>query len=289
MNATFIKHDDPGHGWLEVQESDLKELGATVNDFSGYSYRKGNRLFLEEDCDASKFFTLYKNKHGAYPKYGSVSTGKFANMRILPGIKSVSHLCMIGVLLLGGISASWAQKTDSSSPEQVVRRLHESLTEAMREGGRLGFKGRLELLTPSVTRTHELDFIARTTLGNLWSKLSPDQQITFTDTFRQLSISSYADWFKSHEGEAFEIVDQQAMPREQVLVRTRIVKGKDELARLDYVLRETKDGWRIINIMANGVSDLALKRVEYRSILERDGFPALIDMLKKKIAAAEKS
>lgn len=210
-------------------------------------------------------------------------------MRILPGIKSVSHLCMIGVFLLSGMSASWAQKTDSSSPEQVVRRLHESLTEAMREGGRLGFKGRLELLTPSVTRTHELDFIARTTLGNLWSKLSPDQQVTFTDTFRQLSISSYADWFKSHEGEAFEFVDQENMPREQVLVRSRIVKGKDEVARLDYVLRETKDGWRIINIMANGVSDLALKRVEYRSILERDGFPALIDMLKKKIAAAEKS
>lgn len=210
-------------------------------------------------------------------------------MRILAGIKSASHLCIIGVFLLGGMSVSWAQKTDSASPEQVVKRLHESLTEAMREGSRLGFKGRLELLTPSVNRTHDLDFIARTTLGNLWSKLSPDQQITFTDTFRQLSISSYADWFKSHEGEAFEFVDQQAMPREQVLVRSRIVKGKDEVARLDYVLRETKDGWRIINIMANGVSDLALKRVEYRSILERDGFPALIDMLKKKIAAAEKS
>jgi phospholipid transport system substrate-binding protein len=210
-------------------------------------------------------------------------------MRILAGIKSASHLCIIGVFLLSGMSVSWAQKTDSASPEQVVKRLHESLTEAMREGSRLGYKGRLELLTPSVTRTHDLDFIARTTLGNLWSKLSPDQQITFTDTFRQLSISSYADWFKSHEGEAFEFVDQQAMPREQVLVRTRIVKEKVEVARLDYVLRETKDGWRIINIMANGVSDLALKRVEYRSILERDGFPALIDMLKKKIAAAEKS
>jgi hypothetical protein len=67
MNATFTKHDDPGHGWLEVQESDIKELGATVNDFSGYSYRKGNRLFLEEDCDASKFVTLWKQKFGAYP------------------------------------------------------------------------------------------------------------------------------------------------------------------------------------------------------------------------------
>ena len=69
MNATFIKHDDAGHGWLEVKESDLKELGLKVADFSAYSYRKGNRLFLEEDCDAGKFFTFYKKKHDAYPSY----------------------------------------------------------------------------------------------------------------------------------------------------------------------------------------------------------------------------
>lgn len=69
MNATFTKHDDPSHGWLEVQVDDLVELGSTVVDFSGYSYRDGDRLFLEEDCDASKFFTLYKNKFGAHPSY----------------------------------------------------------------------------------------------------------------------------------------------------------------------------------------------------------------------------
>ena len=69
MNATFTKHDDAGHGWLEVQESDIKELGITVADFSAYSYRKGKRLFLEEDCDMSKFFALFKNKHGVYPNY----------------------------------------------------------------------------------------------------------------------------------------------------------------------------------------------------------------------------
>jgi len=69
MNATFIKHDDAGHGWLEVDERELAQIGAAAADFSAYSYRKGTRLFLEEDCDMSKFFTLYKNKHGAYPSY----------------------------------------------------------------------------------------------------------------------------------------------------------------------------------------------------------------------------
>lgn len=69
MNATFTKHDDPSHGWLEVDERELAQLGAKAADFSAYSYRKGHRLFLEEDCDASKFFTLWKQKFGQYPQY----------------------------------------------------------------------------------------------------------------------------------------------------------------------------------------------------------------------------
>ncbi|MDO8437647.1 MAG: HpnM family protein [Nitrosomonadaceae bacterium] len=209
-------------------------------------------------------------------------------MRILPGIKSVSHFCMIAVTLLV-TSTSWAQNPEPGSPEQVVRRFHESLLEAMREGGRLGYRGRLELLAPAIDRSHDLDFIARITLGSHWTKLDPEQQRIFTDTFRQLSISSYAGWFKSHEGERFEFMEQQPMPREQVLVRSQLVQAKGEVVRFDYVLRQTKDGWRIINILADGVSDLALKRVEYRAVLERDGFPALIDMLKKKIVQSEQN
>jgi hypothetical protein len=69
MNAVFTKHNDPSHGWLEVEESELAQIGAKAADFSGYSYRYGSRLFLEEDCDASKFFTLWKAKFGEYPRY----------------------------------------------------------------------------------------------------------------------------------------------------------------------------------------------------------------------------
>jgi len=209
-------------------------------------------------------------------------------VRILLGTKSVSHFCMIAVLLLV-TSMSWAQKLEPGDPGQVVQRFHESLLEAMREGSRLGYRGRLKQLAPAVERSHDLDFIARTSLGSHWTRLDPEQQRIFTDTFKQLSISSYAEWFKSHEGERFEFVEQQPMPREQILVRSQLVQAKGEVVRFDYVLRQTKDGWRIINILADGVSDLALKRVEYRAILERDGFPALVDMLKKKIASAEQS
>ena len=157
----------------------------------------------------------------------------------------------------------------------------------MREGPKLGYQGRYDLLAPVVDQTHDLDFIARTALGANWTQLTAEQQRAFTDVFRKLSIGSYAGWFKSHEGERFEFLERQPMPRDQVMVRTRLVQKGGEPVRFDYVLREGKEGWRIVNVLADGVSDLALKRVEYRAILQRDGFAALIDMLKKKVVLTE--
>lgn len=60
MDGTFTFHTDPGHGWLEVAEGDLTTAGLKVSDFSEYSYRRGSRLFLEEDLDAGVFINAWK-------------------------------------------------------------------------------------------------------------------------------------------------------------------------------------------------------------------------------------
>jgi phospholipid transport system substrate-binding protein len=55
---------------------------------------------------------------------------------------------------------------------------------------------------------------------------------------------------------------------DQVMVR-QLVQPSGDINRFDYILRQGKDGWRIIIILADGVSDPALKRVEYRVILQQ--------------------
>ena len=52
MKYRFI--EDPGHGWLEVQVSEIQRLGVGQK-ISRYSYLKGDRAYLEEDCDLSVF------------------------------------------------------------------------------------------------------------------------------------------------------------------------------------------------------------------------------------------
>jgi len=209
-------------------------------------------------------------------------------MRILLEIKSIFHLLIMTAMLLY-LPASWAQKPDTTSPVQTVNSLHATLLKGMREGDKIGFQGRFKLLAPVINRTHDLSFIAHTILGKLWTKLDREQQHIFIGTFRKLSISTYAGWFKNYEGERFEFIEKKTMPRNQILVRSRLIKANGDTVSLDYILRQGKEGWHIINILADGVSDLALKRVEYRSILRKKGFPVFIDMLKEKIALAEKN
>lgn len=60
-NFTF--YSDSGHGWLEVPIELCREY-ELQGKITGYSYRKGNNLYLEEDCDASTFIEVLIKKSG---------------------------------------------------------------------------------------------------------------------------------------------------------------------------------------------------------------------------------
>ena len=209
-------------------------------------------------------------------------------MKNWPEIKSALHLLIVAAMLLY-IPVAWTQGLDTTDPAKTVNSLHSSLLKGMQGGEKLGFQGRFKLLTPIVERSLDLDFIAKTILGKLWTKLNREQQQIFISHFHKLSISTYAGWFKEYDGERFKYIDQKTMPRNYVLVRSQLIKSNGDTVSFDYLLRQDKKDWRIINILADGVSDLALKRVEYRSVLEKKGFKVFIDMLKKKIELAEKN
>jgi hypothetical protein len=69
MATVFNYWQDPGHGWVQVCEADLRPYGLTIEDFSTFSYRKGDARYLEEDCDASKFVRAFEEKNGHRPRF----------------------------------------------------------------------------------------------------------------------------------------------------------------------------------------------------------------------------
>lgn len=65
--TTLTFHADPGHGWLAVPHQVLAELGQSDADYSPYSYRDAEAVYLEEDGDAPSFVVLWAQHAGSLP------------------------------------------------------------------------------------------------------------------------------------------------------------------------------------------------------------------------------
>ena len=153
----------------------------------------------------------------------------------------------------------------------------------MKNGKQLGYAGRYSNLESAVTNSHDLPKIARVIVGKEWEKLSEDQQKKLEDLIVRLSIASYAHNFKDYGGESFTYDSEEETTRGGILVHSHFNIPNDKPVKFDYMLKETGPSWRIINIVANGVSDLALKRSEYTSILQKEGFDSLVSKIDDKI------
>lgn len=180
-------------------------------------------------------------------------------------------------------ASAFAQTESSASAKQIVDKFQSDLIAVMKEGKQLGYAGRYEKLKEAVINSHDLSKIARIVVGKEGEKLSEEQQQKLDEVFSKLSIASYAHNFKDYSGEAFVFDSEEQTTRGGVVIHSHLVIPDDKPVKFDYMLKEKGNSWRIINIIANGVSDLALKRSEYTTILQREGFDALIAKINEKI------
>jgi phospholipid transport system substrate-binding protein len=196
-------------------------------------------------------------------------------------LKNIKFVVVFMSILLLATSNVFAK---DEGARQVVDKFQSDLISVMKNGKQLGFSGRYDKLVGSVSNSHDLTKIARIVVGKEWEKLSAEQQKKLVDVFSRLSIASYAHNFKEYGGEAFTIDSEEETARGGgVVVYAHLSIPNDKDVKFEYHLKEQDKSWRIINIVANGVSDLALKRSEYTSILQREGFDALIAKISEKI------
>lgn len=186
------------------------------------------------------------------------------------------------------VFASSMAMADAAAPTATIDRLHSALIEVMKNADALRFEGRRDKLAPVITESFDLAYICKIILGRQWDRLSRIERARMIDTFTRLTVATYAARFDGFSGESFRNVEESAMNRGRMLVRTELVRPRDEPVHLDYVLQQREGGWRIVNVVAEGVSDLSLKRADYGPIIKREGFETLIRKLEGQILDFEK-
>ncbi len=189
------------------------------------------------------------------------------------------------VLVLAALVPAEGAEAPASA---LIERFHETLIGVMKKAETLGFEGRYEKLAPAVKETFNLAFMARFAAGSHWKKLSADQRGKLIEAFSALTIATYAERFDGYSGERFDTLNETQFRRRTRLVKTGLVKSDGETIILNYLVGQRGGKWGVIDVHFKGVSELAVRRSEYTSVLKRKGFGTLIAVIEKKIANLRK-
>jgi phospholipid transport system substrate-binding protein len=188
-----------------------------------------------------------------------------------------------GVAVVLAAAAGFAAAVQRATPVATVEALQDGLLGLLKDADRLGYRGRLARIEPVIDETFDVPFMAEKAVGRHWKTLSDADRARWVALFREFMAANYAGNFDRFSGQRFEVLGEEPAANDTRIVRTVLRNPGGEDVELNYRLR-TSDGSRIIDILLKGtVSELALRRSDYTSVLERDGFDALVTTLRSRI------
>ncbi len=202
--------------------------------------------------------------------------------RIATYIIFIPCLLLAAIFLLSPVLSA----ADGPTPEHTIGRLNAALLDTMKGADELGYKGRYQLLEPVISDVFALSFMASKAMGSHWKKLTPKQREIYLKTYTDWTVATYAGRFDGYSGESFDISRSAPVDQDTVAVKSSILKpGGERIVDFKYLLRRMSGEWRIIDIRIVEVSQLALTRAQFVSVMNKEGFDSLISMLKEKTMA----
>jgi len=94
---------------------------------------------------------------------------------------------------------------------------------------------------------------------------------------------TYADRFDIYSGEQLEVSGERPYGPD-VMVQTKFVNSNGGTTTLDYLMRQNQGAWQITDVYLGGtISQVAVQRSEFSSILRREGIDGLVMALNRKV------
>ena len=191
-------------------------------------------------------------------------------------------LLLAGGGLLGLALSARAQGDAPDPAAKAVRAFYDALLAVMKQADKLGIEGRYEKLARVIGATFDLAAMTRIAVGPDWNAIGPEQQAALVENFTRMTIATYASRFDGYSGERFEVEPTSEVRSTGRIVRSKLIPSNGEPVALNYLMRESGDTWKIVDVYLTGtISELATRRSEFNAILRSGGPTALIESLRQ--------
>jgi phospholipid transport system substrate-binding protein len=199
---------------------------------------------------------------------------------------------LLGVLAAGALAGLAAVSPAGAAPSDGAARLIDELArqtiDIVADKG-LDRAARAEKLLALLDKGFDGDTISRFVLGNHWRTATDAEKREFMEVFREFTALSYAKRFEAYSGQKLEILgirDQTTdKGKRKAMVQSELTRSDGTPVKVDWRVREAGDGWRIYDVVVEGVSMLLTQRSEFTAVIQQQGgMSGLLQQLRKRTA-----
>ncbi len=134
----------------------------------------------------------------------------------------------------------------------------------------LADEARLEALSALFSRGFDTTSIGIFALGRHWRRATRAQLREYIGLFDKYIVATYSARLRKYGGENLAIRSARKTAGD-VVVLTEIARARGPKVRVDWRVRQTEDGLKIIDVVVEGVSMALTQRDEFTAVLRKNG------------------
>lgn len=187
---------------------------------------------------------------------------------------------ILGMLLVTSVVAG-----EMTDPEKFVKERAQAVLSAI-DGKReqVGSDPKIaqEIVRRELLPAVDIDYISRLVLGPHWRSASEEQRTQFQDAFTQFLLNSYAQGLSEFTEDRLQIRRLRGEPdARRTIIETSVTRPNGQAVPVAYTLRWTDDGWKMYDVIIEGISYVRNYRTDFNSEIEQKGLNSLITRLEQ--------
>lgn len=193
-------------------------------------------------------------------------------------LKSIYFLALVGFS-----SVSLAEM----APDELVKKTAEEVLEIVKNDKDIqaGDQQKIFALAEAkILPNFDFDRVSRLVLGRNWANASKEQQADFQKEFRSLLLRTYASALSKYRNQTIQYLPFRSQPdATKATVKTQILQPGGQPIAIDYTLEKGSNGWKVFDIVIEGVSLVTNYRSQFNDeIRQAGGMDGLIQKLAEK-------
>jgi len=173
-----------------------------------------------------------------------------------------------------------------AGPEALVKKMTEEVLAAIKSDQQLaaGDKQKAIKLAEEKILPHvDFEEATRLAVGRGWKEATPEQRKKLIAEFRSMLVRTYSNAIGTYEGQTMKVLPSRVKPTDDdATVRNQFIRPGGKPVLVDYSMRKRDAGWKIYDIVVEGVSLVLTYRSEFDAVVKQDGVDGLIKRLAQK-------